>query len=104
MQNGFSKKSVDKYKQLIAREKEECEIVNEFTKPSFEDVMNNIYVNTYNGSTYHIKDNDIPDDLREDVGVIIPGIIDSREEYFEFVKRLKDRGRNGLGRSIYEKI
>lgn len=103
MQNGFSKKAVDKYKQLIAREKEECEIVNEFTKPSFEDVMNNIYVNTYNGSTYHIKDNDIPDDLREDVGVIIPGIIDSREEYFEFVKRLKDRGRNGLGRSIYEK-
>lgn len=103
MQNGFSKKSVDKYKELIAREEEECVIVNEFTKPSFEDVMNNIYVNTYNGSTYHMKDNDIPDDLREDVGVIIPGIIDSKEEYFEFVKKLKDRGRNGLGRSIYEK-
>lgn len=103
MQNGFSKKALDKYKELIEREEAECEIVNEFTKPSFEDIMNNIYVNTYNGSTYHIKDNDIPDDLREDVGVIIPGIIDSKEEYFEFVKRLKDRGKNGLGRTIYEK-
>ena len=34
---------------------------------------------------------------------IIPGLIESREEYFEFVKKLKDRGRNGLGRSIYER-
>ena len=103
MQNGFNKKAIDKYKSLVAREKEECDIVNEFTKPSFDDIMNNIYVNTYNGETYHTKDNDIPDDLREDVGVIIPGLIETREEYFEFVKRLKDRGRNGLGRSIYEK-
>lgn len=103
MQNGFTKKSLDRYKEMVIREEEECEIVNEFTKPSFEDVMNNIYMNPYNGSTYHIKDNDIPDDLREDVGVIIPDLIESREEYFEFVKRLKDRGRNGLGRTIYEK-
>ena len=103
MQNGFSKKSVEKYKELIEREKEESVIVNEFTKPSFEDVMNNIYVNTYNGSTYHMNDNELPDDLREDVGVIIPGMINNKEEYFEFVKKLKDKGRNGLGRSIYEK-
>ena len=65
--------------------------------------MNNIYVNTYNGSTYHESEDEMPDDLREDVGVIIPGLIESKEEYFEFVKKLKDRGRNGLGRSIYEK-
>ena len=103
MQNGFSKKSIEKYKDIIQKEEEECEAVNDFTKPTFEDVMNNIYVNTYNGSTYHIKDNEIPDDLREDVGVIIPGIIETKEEYFEFVKRLKDRGKNGLGRSIYER-
>ena len=103
MQNGFSKKAVDKYNQIVEKESEEYEAVGQFTKPSFEDVMNNIYVNTYNGSTYHVKDNDIPDDLREDVGVIIPGMIETKEEYFEFVKRLKDRGRNGLGRTIYEK-
>lgn len=103
MQNGFTKRALDKYKEMVIREKEECEIVNEFTKPSFEDVMNNIYMNPYNGSTYHTKDNDIPDDLREDVGVIIPDLIESKEEYFEFVKRLKDRGKNGLGRTIYEK-
>lgn len=103
MQTGFNKKAIDKYKALIEREKEECELVNEFTKPSFEDIMNNVYVNAYNGATYHIKDNDIPDDLREDVGVIIPGMIETKEEYFEFVKRLKDRGKNGLGRAIYER-
>lgn len=103
MQNGFNKKALDKYNSLVAREKEECDIVNKFTKPSFDDIMNNIYVNTYNGETYHTKDNDIPDDLREDVGVIIPGLIETREEYFEFVKRLKDRGKNGLGRSVYSK-
>ena len=103
MQNGFSKKAIDKYNALIEKEEEECEIVSDFTKPSFEDVMNNIYVNTYNGATYHTKENDIPDDLREDVGVIIPGMIETKEEYFEFVKRLKDRGKNGLGRSIYER-
>ena len=42
MQTGFNKKAIDKYKALIEREKEECELVNEFTKPSFEDIMNNI--------------------------------------------------------------
>ena len=103
MQNGFSKKAIEKYNKIVEKESEEYKSVGEFTKPSFEDVMNNIYVNTYNGSTYHIKDNDIPDDLREDVGVIVPGLIETKEEYFEFVKRLKDRGRNGLGRSIYER-
>jgi hypothetical protein len=103
MQTGFNKKALDKYKALLEREKEECELVNEFTKPSFEDIMNNVYVNAYNGSTYHMKDNDIPDDLREDVGVTIPGLIETKEDYFEFVKRLKDRGKNGLGRSIYER-
>ena len=45
--------------------------------------MNNIYVNTYNGSIFIMnKENDLPDELREDVGVIIPGIIDTREELF----------------------
>ena len=103
MQNGFNKRSIDKYNSLVEKEAEECKKVNKFTKPSFEDVMDNIYVNTYNGDTYNMKENDLPDDLREDVGVIIPGMIDSKEEYFEFVKRLKDRGRSGLGRSIYER-
>ena len=103
MQNGFSKKAVDKYNEIILKEEEECEAVGQFTKPSFDEIMNNIYVNTYNGSTYNVKDNDIPDDLREGVGVIIPGLIETKEEYFEFVKRLKDRGKNGLGRSIYDR-
>lgn len=103
MQNGYSKRSVDKYKELVEYEREEGKVVNSFTKPTFEDIMDNVYVNTYNGSTYHLPDEELPDDLREDVGVIIPGLIDTREEYFEFVKRLKDRGRNGLGRSIYER-
>jgi hypothetical protein len=103
MQNGYSKRSLDKYNDLVRKESEEGEKVTEFTKPTFDEVMNNIYVNVYNGSTYHEKDEDLPDDLREDVGVIIPGLIESKEEYFEFVKKLKDRGRNGLGRSIYEK-
>jgi hypothetical protein len=103
MQNGFSKKAIDKYKDIVMKEEEECDAVGQFTKPTFDEIMNNIYVNTYNGSTYHVKDNDIPDDLREDVGVIIPGMIETKEEYFEFVKRLKDRGRNGLGRSIYDR-
>ena len=103
MQNGFSRKSVERYNNIVAKEKEECAIVNNFTKPSFEDVMNNIYMNPYNGSTYNMKENELPDDLREDVGVIIPGMIETKEEYFEFVKRLKDRGKNGLGRSIYDK-
>lgn len=103
MQNGFSKRSLDKYKDLVEKEERECKSVSEFTKPSFDDIMNNIYVNTYNGTTYHDKENELPDDLRQDVGVIIPGLIDTAEEYFEFVKRLKDRGKNGLGRSIYDK-
>lgn len=103
MQNGYSKRSADKYKELVEYEREEGKFVNSFTKPTFEDIMDNVYVNTYNGSTYHLPDEELPDDLREDVGVIIPGLIDTREEYFEFVKRLKDRGRNGLGRSIYER-
>ena len=103
MQNGYSKRSADKYKELVDYEREEGKVVNSFTKPTFEDIMDNVYVNTYNGSTYHLPDEELPDDLREDVGVIIPGLIDTREEYFEFVKRLKDRGRNGLGRSIYER-
>ena len=103
MQNGYSKRSADKYKELVEYEREEGKVVNSFTKPTFEDIMDNVYVNTYNGSTYHLPDEELPDDLREDVGVIIPGLIDTREEYFEFVKRLKDRGRNGLGRSIYER-
>ena len=103
MQNGFSKKAIDKYKKTIEKEESECEIVNEFTKPTFDQVMNDIYVNVYNGETYNMKDNEIPDDLREDIGVIIPGVIENKEDYFEFVKRLKDRGKNGLGRSIYDK-
>ena len=103
MQNGFSRKAVERYNDIVAKEKEECSIVNNFTKPSFEDVMNNIYMNPYNGSTYNMKENELPDDLREDVGVIIPGMIETKEEYFEFVKRLKDRGKNGLGRSIYDR-
>ena len=103
MQQGYSKKSLDKYNDLVEQEEEESEVVNEFTKPSFEEVMNNIYMNDYRGSIYNEPDEYLPDELREDVGVIIPGIIDTREEYFEFVKRLKDRGKNGLGRSIYPK-
>ena len=103
MQNGLSKKAVDRYNEIVSKEEEESEAIAQFTKPTFDEVMNNIYVNTYNGSTYKIKEADIPDDLREDVGVIIPGLIETKEEYFEFVKRLKDRGKNGLGRSIYER-
>jgi hypothetical protein len=103
MQQGYSKKSLDKYNDLVEQEEEESEVVTEFTKPSFEEVMNNIYMNDYRGSIYNEPDEYLPDELREDVGVIIPGIIDTREEYFEFVKRLKDRGKNGLGRSIYSK-
>lgn len=103
MQNGYSKRSLDKYKAIVEQEGKEGIAVNLFTKPSFEDIMNNVYVNTYNGLTYNNPEDELPDDLREDVGVIIPGLIDTREDYFEFVKKLKDRGKNGLGRSIYEK-
>jgi hypothetical protein len=103
MQNGVGKKAVDRYNELIQKEEDEYEAIGQFTKPTFDEIMDNIYVNTYNGSTYNMKEQDIPDDLRENVGVIIPGLIESKEEYFEFVKRLKDRGKNGLGRTIYEK-
>lgn len=103
MQQGYSKKSLDKYNDLVEQEAEESEVVTEFTKPSFDEVMNNIYMNDYRGTIYNEPDEYLPDELREDVGVIIPGIIDTREDYFEFVKRLKDRGKNGLGRSIYPK-
>ncbi len=103
MQSGFGKKSVDKYKELVRNEEEEGFEINGFTKPTFEDILNNNYVNVYNGSTYNEKESDLPDDLREDVGVIIPGLIESKEEYFEFVKRLKDRGKNGLGRAVYDR-
>ena len=103
MQSGFSKKAVDKYNEVVRKEEEEYGAVGQFTKPTFDEIMNNVYVNTYNGATYNIKDNELPDDLRDGVGVIIPGLIENKEEYFEFVKRLKDRGKNGLGRSIYDR-
>lgn len=103
MRNGYSKKSIDKYNELVKQEQEETSAVNQFTEPTFNDMINGIYVNVYNGETYSIKDESIPDDLREDVGVTIPGVIENREDYFEFVKRLKDRGRGGLGRTIYER-
>ena len=103
MQSGFSKKAVDKYNEIINKEEEEYGAVGQFTKPTFDEIMNTVYVNTYNGATYNIKDNELPDDLRDGVGVIIPGLIENKEEYFEFVKRLKDRGKNGLGRSIYDR-
>lgn len=103
MRNGYSKRSIDKYNNLVEQESRECENINKFTKPTFEDILDNIYVNAYNGETYNIKDELLPDDLREDVGVIIPGMIDSQEDYFAFVQRLKDKGKNGLGRSIYDK-
>lgn len=103
MQSGFGKKSIDKYNELVRNEEEEGVEINGFTKPTFEEILENNYVNVYNGATYNEKESDLPDDLRDDVGVIIPGLIESKEEYFEFVKRLKDRGRNGLGRAIYDK-
>lgn len=103
MRPGYNKRSKDKYNELVRKEAEETSIINEFTKPSFDDIMDNIYVNVYNGETYHENEEALPDDLRANVGVIIPGMIENTEEYFEFVKRLKDRGKNGLGRSIYEK-
>lgn len=103
MRNGYNKASQDAYYRLVEQEKEESKYVKEFTQPSFEDVFDNIYVNTFNGDTYNMKDEDIAIELRDNVGVIIPGLIDNQEEYFEFVKRLKDKGKNGLGRSIYEK-
>lgn len=103
MRTGYNKRSKDKYIELVNQELEETMIVNQYTQPSFEDVMSNIYVNVYNGETYHQKDDELPDDLRENVGVIIPGLIENTEEYFEFVKRLKDKGKGGLGRSIYER-
>ena len=41
------------------------------------------------------SEDEMPDDLREDVGVIIPALIESREEYFEFVTiRIHDGASN----------
>lgn len=103
MRNGYSKRSADKYNMIVEQEEQESKAVGEFTKPTFDDIMNNIYVNVYNGDTYNNKDELLPDELREDVGVIIPGLIENQKEYFEFVQRLKDKGKTGLGRSIYDK-
>lgn len=103
MRTGYSRRSIDAYNKLVAQEKKESKIVSEFTKPSFDDVMDNVYVNPYNGDAYKMTDNEIPAELRDNVGVIIPGLIDTEEEYFEFVRKLKDRGKEGLGRVIYDK-
>lgn len=103
MRNGYNKTSQDAYYSLVEQEKEESKYVKEFTQPTFEEMYDNIYVNTFNGDTYNMKDEDIAVELRDNVGVIIPGLIDNQEEYFEFVRRLKDKGKNGLGRTIYEK-
>lgn len=103
MRTGYSRRSIDAYNKLVAQEKKESKVVSEFTKPSFDEVMDNIYVNPYNGEAYKMTDNEIPAELRDNVGVIIPGLIDSTEEYFEFVRKLKDRGKEGLGRVIYDK-
>lgn len=103
MRNGYSKKSVDKYNKIVEQEELECKAIADYTKPTFDEIMDNVYVNTYNGKTYNVNDEMLPDEIREDVGVIIPGIIESQEEYFAFVQRLKDKGKKGLGRSIYER-
>ena len=103
MRNGYSKRSLDKYNKIVEQEEEECNAIAEYTKPTFDEIMDNIYVNTYNGTTYNSKDEMLPDEIREDVGVMIPGIIETQEEYFAFVQRLKDKGKRGLGRSIYDK-
>lgn len=100
---GYSESSKKEFDEMVKQEKEETKYINEFTMPSFDDVWDNIYVNTYNGEIYNETPDQLPDELREGVGVIIPGIIDKEEDYFEFVKRLKDRGKDGLGRTIYDK-
>lgn len=100
---GYSESSKKEFDEMVKQEKEETKYINEFTMPSFDDVWDNIYVNTYNGEIYNETPDQLPDELREGVGVIIPGIIDKEEDYFEFVKRLKDKGKDGLGRTIYDK-
>lgn len=103
MRIGYSQQSKENYDKLVKQENEETKYINEFTMPTFDELWNNIYVNTYNGDIYNDSSETLPDELREDVGVIVPGIIDRIEDYFDFVKRLKDRGKDGLGRSIYDK-
>lgn len=100
---GYSEASKIAYDEMVQQEREETKYVNRFTQPTFDDVWNNIYVNTYNGDIYNETLDQLPDELREGVGVIVPGIIDKEEDYFDFVKRLKDRGQDGLGRTIYDK-
>ena len=39
MQNGYSKRSIDKYKELVQKEEEEGTNINEFTKPTFDEIM-----------------------------------------------------------------
>jgi hypothetical protein len=103
MRIGYSQQSKENYDKLVKQENEETKYINEFTMPTFDELWDNIYVNTYNGDIYNDSSETLPDELREDVGVIVPGIIDRIEDYFDFVKRLKDRGKDGLGRSIYDK-
>lgn len=103
MRIGYSQQSKENYDKLVKQENEETKYINEFTMPTFDDLWDNIYVNTYNGEIYNDSPEALPDELREDVGVVVPGIIDRIEDYFDFVKKLKDRGRDGLGRSIYDK-
>lgn len=100
---GYSEASKKAYDEMVQQEREETKYVNKFTQPTFDDVWDNIYVNTYNGDIYNETPDQLPDELREGVGVIIPGIIDKEEDYFDFVKRLKDKGQDGLGRTIYDK-
>lgn len=103
MRIGYSQQSKENYDKLVKQENEETKYINEFTMPTFDELWDNIYVNTYNGDIYNDSSETLPDELREDVGVVVPGIIDRIEDYFDFVKRLKDRGKDGLGRSIYDK-
>lgn len=103
MRIGYSQQSKENYDKLVKQENEETKYINEFTMPTFDELWDNIYVNTYNGDIYNDSSETLPDELRDDVGVIVPGIIDRIEDYFDFVKRLKDRGKDGLGRSIYDK-
>ena len=67
MQQGYSKKSLDKYNDLVEQEELESKVVNEFTKPSFDEIMNNVYMNDYKGTIYNEPDEYLPDELREDV-------------------------------------
>lgn len=100
---GYSQSSKIQFDEMVKQEKEETKHINDFTIPTFDEVWDNVYVNTYNGDIYNETPDQLPDELREGVGVIIPGIIDKEEDYFDFVKRLKDKGKDGLGRTIYDK-